>query len=74
LIHLEKTRPVVVLESRRASLLKWIEEGKAETKRLEEEIAQNNRDEHEMKAELDQIEAALTLLQSATPKDDDEQH
>lgn len=64
-IALEKTRPILVLESRRKALTDWLAEGQAEITKAEGEIRKHKEQALEMMAEIDEIEIALNTLYAA---------
>lgn len=61
---LEKTKPILVLESRRKALIDWLAAGQAAIKTHESEIIKHKQEAIEMLAEVDEIEVALNALQN----------
>lgn len=68
---LEKTQPVILLESRRKALIEWLAKGQTEIKNNESEIIRHKQDAIEMLAEIEEIEAALKVLQKISHPEND---
>lgn len=64
-VDLVKTGPIKLLESRRAALLKWIDEGRNEIDTLRLTIMKKEADAVDMGNEIDEIEIALNVLNDA---------
>jgi hypothetical protein len=65
LIHLEKTRPIQVLESRRLALIGWLKAGQDAIKEADEAIRKHKAEAIEMTDEIAEIERALNVLNEA---------
>lgn len=61
---LEKTKPIIVLESRRKALIEWLAKGQEAIKFNESEITRHKQEALEMLSEIDEIEEALKTLQA----------
>jgi hypothetical protein len=64
-VDITKTRPIVVLESRRDALTKWLAKGQHDIKEAEALIRRHKEEAIEMVAEIDEIDAALNDLYAA---------
>lgn len=72
LIHLEKTKPIQVLESRRQALIGWLREGQDSIKTAEEDIKRHKAEAIEMTEEIAEIEKALNLLNGVSEESPNE--
>lgn len=62
-LDLEKTQPIILLESRRKALIEWLAKGQTDIKNNESEIIRHKQEAIEMLAEIEEIEVALKVLQ-----------
>lgn len=69
-VDLEKTPPILLLENRRAHLMKWLQEGEQKIKDAEQAIKDTHRIGVEIMTELEAIEQALNVLNAAQEKVD----
>lgn len=70
-VDLEKTQPIILLESRRKALIVWLADGQTQIKINESENTRHKQQAIEMLAEIDEIEAALKVLQKIPRQESD---